>query len=178
MALPIIPWSLQQEMLNNCEPVYKKIEENNNMSMPMWTPNLSHEFESKEIIGVIYKNLYTAKFIFTLNICSKDVASFLNENCVKYNDTKNYIDLEFNLNQNISNPEKTILYTDIIAQFSKNFTLEINITDPKHEIIMTRRFDNLLLEDYSFTQTWNSNNICYLTVRVSKGNERKSLLKG
>ena len=143
------------------------------MGLPHYTPTPSHDIEE-----VIYKALYTVNFKLPYSLSKKKIVEYLNDNCIRYRDTKNYIDLVFNLNWNVTYPENSIMYTDIINAFSKECTIEINLLNKLQEVIHTRHLTNLLLDDYSFSQDWSeTNEICYLYIKLSKENTRKSLLK-
>ena len=140
----------------------------------MTLPHFKHIPKIGEIIiEPIFESLFKIKFSYGIYTLDKFYEDYINDNCIKYIDTFNYIDLVFNLNQNITNPKETVLYTDIIKALVRLSSIEIKIHDRTGKTISNNTFTNLTLEDYTFKQDLNSNEICYFYVKLSKNrNER------
>lgn len=109
----------------------------------------------------IYASLYSMKFEYNTNE-NNEVEEYLTDNCIKYNNTMNYIEITFNVNSHIS-------YETMLNKLSEIKSITININNKIDEIISKIEINNLKLSDYSFKQDWNNHNdICYLCTKFDK----------
>lgn len=129
------------------------------MGLPMW----SKVTEGINYVSydVIYASLYSMKFEYNTNE-NNEVEKYLTDNCIKYNNTMNYIEITFNVNDHIS-------YETMLNKLSQIKSITININNTNNEIISKTEINNFKLSDYSFKQEWNKHNdICYLSTKFDK----------
>jgi len=136
------------------------------MGLPMWS-KVSEEV-SYESYDVIYKSLYSMNFEYNTNE-NNEVEKYLTDNCIKYNNTMNYIEITFNVNEITFNVNDHISYETMLNKLSQIKSITININNTNNEIISKTEINNLKLSDYSFKQNWNKHNdICYLYTKFDK----------
>lgn len=127
----------------------------------MGLPKFTHHANSFEFTEPICASLYSMNFEYNTNE-NNEVEKYLTDNCIKYNNTMNYIEITFNVNNHIS-------YETMINKLSQIKSITIKINNKSGSVLSITEINNLKLSDYSFEQDWELNNeICYLYTKFDK----------
>lgn len=113
--------------------------------------------EAYNDIDPIHSSLYYVNIMYNENIDIKkysEFISYINNNTIKFDLRKDFLDIKFNVNKNT-------LIKDFLILLSNIKTLIITLHNTKGEVIRTIDFklDKDSIFDYEWTQEWNSNEL-------------------